>query len=118
VVAAPDPRGSIRRREQRIDLAAVEVGDGGSAMACGGDLKDPGDAGGVLGVAQSGVAEQRVDRREPGVPGRGAVPALAVEVSEERADQRCVEVGEVEAAGRFAGSLLREGGRPDNCVGG
>jgi hypothetical protein len=56
VVAAPDPCGSIRRREQRVDLAAVEVGDGGLAVACGGDLKHSGDAGGVLGVAQSGLS--------------------------------------------------------------
>jgi hypothetical protein len=80
VVAAPDPCGSVRRREQRVDLAAVEIGDGGLAVACGGDLEHPGDACCVLGVAQRGVAEQRVDRREPGVACRDAVPALALEV--------------------------------------
>ena len=102
VVAAPDPCGSVRRREQRVDLAAVEIGHGGLAVACGGDLEHPGDACCVLGVAQRGVAEQRVDRREPGVACRGAVPALALEVDQERADQRRVDVGQVEAAWWFA----------------
>ena len=51
---------------------------------------------GVLGVAQRGVAEQGVDRRQPGVAGAGAVAAVVFEVVEEGADQRRVQVGEVE----------------------
>ncbi len=65
---------------------------------------------GVLGVAQRGEAEQRVDRGQPGVAGAGAVAALVFEVVQERADQRRVEVGDVElarAACRCAGRRSR-----------
>jgi hypothetical protein len=108
VVAAPDPSGAVRCSEQRVDLAAVEVGDGGLAVAGGGDLEHAGDAGGVLGVSQCGVAEQRVDRREPRVAGAGAVASVLVEVGEKRGDERRVEVRDVEPAWRFPGPLLGE----------
>jgi hypothetical protein len=49
-----------------------------------------------------------VDRRQPGVAGPGAVAPFGLEVLEERADQRCVEVSEVQLAGLFAGLLLGE----------
>ena len=80
---------------------------------------------GVLGVAQRGVAEQRVDRGQPGVAGADAVAALVFEVVEERADQRRVEVGEVElgwAACRCAARRRRAAagacrGRRRSCAG-
>ena len=50
----------------------------------------------MLGVAQRGVAEQRVDRGEPGVAGADAVAALVLEVVQERADQRRVEIVDVQ----------------------
>ena len=50
------------------------------------------------GWLQGGVAVERVDRRQAGVAGRGRVAALVLEVVEERADQRRVEVGEVQLA--------------------
>ena len=72
------------------------------------DLDHAGDAGGVLGVSQRGVAKQRVDGRQAGVAGPGAVAAVLFEVGQERADRGRVEVGEVQPAGRLAGLLLRE----------
>jgi len=50
----------------------------------------------VFGVTQRGVAEQRVNRGEPVVAGADLVTALVLEVIEERADQRCVEVGDIQ----------------------
>ena len=63
----------------------------------------------MLGVAQRGEPEERVDRRQPGVAGAGAVAALVFEVVEERGDQRRVEVLELERRRRLAGLLLGEG---------
>jgi len=63
---------------------------------------------GVLGVAQGGVAVERVDRRQPGVAGPRAVASVFFEVFEERADQRRVEVVEVQLEGLLAGLLVRE----------
>jgi hypothetical protein len=50
-----------------------------------------------------------VDRGQPGVAGGAAVASLLFQVLQERADQRGVEVGEAESAGRLAGGVLREG---------
>ncbi len=60
----------------------------GLVEAFGRDRQHALDDVGVLGVAQRGVAEQRVDRGEAGVAGPDAVAALGFEVVEERADQR------------------------------
>ena len=98
-----------RGREQRFDLVVVEV-----VRSCARWCRLAGSRSrapivcGVLGVAQRGVPVERVDRRQPGVAGAGAVAAVVLEVVEERADQRRVEVGEVESAGLLAGLLWRE----------
>ena len=62
----------------------------------------------MLGVAIGGEAEERVDRREAGVAGLDAAAAVVLQVLEERADQRGVEVLEVELRRRLAGPLLRK----------
>ena len=98
VVAPAGPGGPVGGGEQRVELGFGEVGDEGLVVALGRDRQHPGDHRGVLGVAQRGVAEQRVDRGQPGVAGAGAVAAVVFEVVEERRDQRGVEVGEVELA--------------------
>ena len=89
-------------------------------VALGGDRQDALDRGGVLGVTQRGVAKQRADRGQARVAGADRVAALVLEVIEERADQRCLEIVEVEIAGRLAGVLGGEGQQqPDRvAVGG
>ena len=74
--------------------------------AFGWDREHALDRVGVLGVVQREVGEQRVDRREPRVAGRDRVVAFVFEVVEERGDQRRVEIGEVQRAGRLAGLLV------------
>ena len=108
LVAAPEPGGAVRGAQQRLDLLLIEVGDRGALVALGGDLDHAGDRRHVLGVAEGGVAVERVDRRQPRVAGRDDVAALVLEVVEERADQRRVQVGELQAVGLLAGLLLRE----------
>jgi hypothetical protein len=75
---------------------------------------------GVLGVLQGRVAEHGVDGGEPGVAGARAVAAVVFEVVQERADQRRVQVGEVELARLPPGAPGGEGQQqpPGVAVGG
>jgi hypothetical protein len=57
-----------------------------------------------------------VDRRQAGVAGAGAVSPLALEVLEEGADQRRVEVGELELAGLLAGLRVGEAKQQPEAV--
>jgi hypothetical protein len=62
----------------------------------------------VLGVFQRGEAVERVDGAEPRVTGPGAVAPVLFEMGEERADQRRVEIVEVQLIWLLAGLLVRE----------
>jgi hypothetical protein len=85
-----------------LDFALVEEGHERAVEALGRDREHASDVVGVLGVAVRGEAKQRVDRRQPGVAGARAVAALVLEVVEKAGDERGVEVGDIEAAGRSA----------------
>ena len=63
---------------------------------------------GVLGVLQRREPVEGVDRSEPGVAGSRAVAPVVFEVVEERADQRRVEIVEVQLERLLAGLLVRE----------
>jgi hypothetical protein len=54
------------------------------------------DRGGVFGVPQRRVREQRPDRGQAQVPGPGAVVPVVFAVLQERGDRRRVEIGPVE----------------------
>jgi hypothetical protein len=62
----------------------------------------------VSGFAERGEAEEGVDGGEAGVAAADAVPALAFEMVEEGADERGVQVGQIQLRGRFAELGLRE----------
>ena len=63
----------------------------------------------VLGMSERGVAVERVDRPEPRVAGPGTVAPILFEMLEERADQRRVEIVDVELERLLAGLVVREG---------
>ena len=67
------------------------------------------DERGVLGMTAGGEAEQRVDGGQPGVAAADAVGPVALEVIKEAADQRRVEVGQVEVGRILAGLRPGEG---------
>ncbi len=56
-------------------------------------------------MVQGEIAEQRVDRGEPVVAGRGAVAPVAFQVVQEGTDQGCVQIIDGQLAGREAGAL-------------
>ena len=120
VVAPPGPGGLVRGGEQGVDLRFGEPGDEGPVEPLGRDGQDPGDRLGVLGVAQGRVGEHGADRGQAGVAGAGAVAAVVLEVVQEAADQRGVQVGDVELAGLLPGALggERQEQPPGVAVGG
>jgi hypothetical protein len=87
----------------RLDFAQVGVADGVALVAFGRDRHDPRDGVRVFGVFQRRVPVERMDRAEPGVAGAGAVAAILLQVSEERSDQRRVQVVDVQLERLFAG---------------
>ena len=108
VVAAAEPGAAVGRGEQRGDLGEVEVADGVALVAFGRDRHDPRDRVRVFGMFERGEPVERVDRPEPGVAGAGAVAAVLFEVGEERADQRRVEIVDVQLERLLAGLVVRE----------
>ena len=109
VVAPSEPGGPVRGSEQRFDLVEVEVVDAVLLMAFERDRDHASDRLKVLGVPQCHVPVERVDRRQPGVPGPGAVAPVLLEVGEERTDQRRVEIVDVQLTRLLANPLMSEG---------
>ena len=60
-------------------------------------------------TARPAHSRQGVDRGQAGVAGGASVPPLLFEVVQELPDERGVQVGEAEGAGRLAGLALGEG---------
>ena len=108
VVAAAEPGAFVGRGEQRCDLVAIEVADGVAFIPFGGDRHHPGDRVGVLGVLERRVPVEGMDRPQAGVAGSRAVAPVFFEMLEERADQRRVEIVDVQLERLLAGPLVRE----------
>ncbi len=86
VVAAAGPGVLVAGGQERVGLVRGQVGDVGAVAALAGDGQDPLDQRAVLGMAQGGVGEQGVDRRQAGVAGPGAVAPVGLQVLQERGD--------------------------------
>ena len=106
VVAAAFPALSVGSLDERAGLVAGEVDDRAFLKALGRDREHARDDGGVLGVVQRRVLEQRTDRCQPQVPGARAVVPVGCEVLQEARDQRLVEVVPVQTGGLLAGGLV------------
>jgi hypothetical protein len=63
----------------------------------------------MLGMSERSEAVERVDRPESRVAGPGTVASIVFEMFEERADQRRVEIVDVQLEWLLAGLLVREG---------
>ncbi len=86
VVASTGPGHAIGCGEQRLDLLLVQERDERPVGAFWWDREHALDVLGVLGMPERRVAEERMDRRQPGVPGPGAVATTGLDVIEERGD--------------------------------
>ena len=106
MVASTGPGRPVRGSEQRVELMLHEVGHQRGLGALGGDGQHPGDEIGVLGMAQGGMLEQGVDRRQAGVAGPGGVVPLLLQHGQEIGHQFGVHDGKVEVTGVDAGALV------------
>jgi hypothetical protein len=107
-IATADPGGTIRNREQCIDLFSVEELDRPPNMAFIGHRQDPLAVQGMRGFFQSHVPEERVDGSQPNVPRTSAVFASAFQVIEEETKEGSIKVFDAELGWAFAESFFGE----------
>jgi hypothetical protein len=107
-VAPPGPGRPVRRGQQGVDLRLGQVCDQSPFEAFWRDGQHPLDGGGMFGMAQGGIAEQGPDRGQPGVAGAYAVLSFVLQMVEEGADQRRIEIVDVELSRRLTVSFRRE----------
>ncbi len=109
VIAAAVPGPAAGGGDQGVGLLGGQVADDRPLAPPRRDRQDLADHGGVLRSPGGGVLEQGVDCGQAGVAGGASVPPLLFEVLQELPDERGVQVGEAEGAGRLAGLALGEG---------
>jgi hypothetical protein len=108
VISSPEPSAPVWRSKQGVDLDRLEVTDIAAVVALVGDREDTLDQLGMLGMAERGIAEERVDRCQSRVARAGAVVPLGFEMGEEGADQLRIDVRDVELRRSLAGACLDE----------
>ena len=108
VIAPSCPGGAGGRGKECVDLVVAQVADLGAVVALGWDVQYPFDRSGVFGVTQCRVAEQRSDTSQPDVAGPDAVVPITLQVGQEVADQRSVDVGDVKVGCGLADAVLGE----------
>jgi len=96
VITSPGPGRLIGSGKQRADFGLGQEGHEPSVEALGRDGENALDDGGMIGMAKCGVSEQRADRGKPSVAGARAIFSLVLEVVEEGADQRGIEIVDIQ----------------------
>src|SRR5574337_2019783 len=96
VVSPPGPGRPIGGGKQCADFRLGEEGHEPSVEALRRDGKNALDEGGAIGMTKGGVSEQRADRGEPSVASARAIFALVLKVVEEGADQRGIEIVDIQ----------------------
>src|SRR6478609_4252949 len=92
MVPSSGPGADVAGAEERVDLVVGQVGDEFAVEQLDRDGQDTLDRAGVLGVAERGVGEQRVDRRKAVVAGTYAVASYRLQVLQEGDDEGGVQV--------------------------
>jgi hypothetical protein len=102
VIVATDPVAPVWRREDRVDLAAGEEMHFALVVELAGDREHALDLPGIGGLLECGVTEECTDRGEAQVARLDPDRPAHLEIVEEGADERGVEVGQIEPGGRLA----------------
>jgi hypothetical protein len=109
MVSAADPCSAVRGRLQGFDFWVRQIGEECALESLLRNGKDSLDDGGAGGLVQGGVAEERVQGSETGIACARAIASLMLQVIEERADERNVEVLQGDGGGWLGETLLHEG---------
>ncbi|MGP3937538.1 hypothetical protein [Nonomuraea sp. KM88] len=96
VVPAAQRGGLVGNREERVTLGAGQEAHVGGITALVRDGQDALDEQGMFGATQRRVAEQGVDRGQPGVASGDAVVPVGLEMVQEAADEVGIDVGQVQ----------------------
>ena len=102
VVAPPGPGRPIGRGEQGVDFRLGQEGHEPSVEALWRNGKNTLDQSGMLWMPKRRVSEQRADRGKPSIAGAHAIFPLMLQVVEEGADQRGIEIVDIQLAWRLA----------------
>ena len=97
-VPSPGPGHSIRGGEKRGDFHLGQEGHQPPIEALGRNGQNPVDDGGTFGMPKGRVSEQGTDRGKPRIAGARAVLSMALQMIEEGADQRRVEIVDLQLA--------------------
>src|SRR5438128_10242066 len=99
-VASTDPAGAVGTGKQRVDLRSSQEGDQRLVSPLGRNGQHPLDHRSVLGVEERSKAEQGMHGGEADVAGGHGIAPLGLEVVQEGADERGVQIVQVELSGR------------------
>ena len=108
VVASPGPGRPVRCIEQRIEFRFNEESDKLSVETFSWNGKHALDYGGMLGMSKRCVPEQRPDGGEPSIAGAGTIFPLLLKVVEEGADERRIQIADVQLRRLDASPRRRE----------
>jgi hypothetical protein len=90
------PGAEIRCRQQGIDLRTGEEGNLRPIIPLAGDRENPLDCGAAARLVQGSVLEKGTDRCQPAIAAAGAIVPILLEVVQEGAHKRGVEIRERE----------------------
>jgi hypothetical protein len=107
-VAPAGPGGLVARLEESVEFGFGEVGEEVALGPFGRDGEHPLDRRGVFGIVEGEVGEQRVNGCQAVVACCGRIVPIGLEVVQEGGDERRVEIGDIEGAGRPPGPLGSE----------
>lgn len=108
MVATVDPALAIGSGEKRFRFRRIEERHQGPLEAFVRDGQDALDERRMVRREQCRVAEQRVNGGQPSIAGAHAIVSLFLQVLEESADRRRIEVLEIEIGGGFSEPFLDE----------
>ena len=94
MVAASQPLGSIRCRQQRLNLGPTQKTHQCAPLSLVWNRQHSLDDSAVRRGFQRGVAEKRPDGRQTEVPASGTIVPAVFQIFQERPDQRGIQIDE------------------------
>jgi membrane carboxypeptidase/penicillin-binding protein PbpC len=108
VITTPDPGRSLRHGKKRFDFRPRQKMNRPLVMALARYRQNPLDMGTMRWFLEGGEIEEGSDRRQAKVASSDTCGSVRLEVVEEFADERRVEVAQIKGRRQFAQLFLRE----------
>jgi len=101
-IAAPDPVGGIRDRQQSVNLFPIEEFDGQTCVTFGGHREYPLAEQRMGGLLESHILKEGMNRGQADVLSASAILPPTFKIVQEITDKRYVQIADREGRGRFA----------------